>query len=151
MCIKIDMWLSRRTIFFRIFFSQCCHRHMRVTLLVNVWLSHKPSGVAPLPRSIAASLSRASDVPELSFERPLEFHPVSVESTRAANTRGGVFETTGDSTVTIEAPLGPTCYLAFHAPSSKKLSTGDCEGRHSFLVSFEKGKDARILTRTTEG
>lgn len=81
----------------------------------------------------------------------MEFHPVSVEGTKAVNNEGGILETSGGSTVTVEAPLGPTCFLTFHAPSSKKLSTGDCEGRHSFLVSFEKGKYARILTRTTEG
>lgn len=80
----------------------------------------------------------------------MEFHPVSVEGSKVTNNEGGLLETARGSTVTIEAPLGPTCYLAFHAPSSKRLSTGDCEGRHSFLLSFEKGKDARILTSTTE-
>ena len=120
---------------------------MRVTLLANVWLSHKPSGVSPLPPDIATSLGRAVDIPNLSFELQLEFHPVAVEGSETTNDGGNISETAKGSTYAFEAPLGPTSYLEFYAPASKRLSTGDCKPRHAFVLRFERNKYARILTR----
>lgn len=125
---------------------------MRVTLLVNVWLSHRPEGVAPLPADLAATLSSrgAGLPPSPCFDRPVAFFPVSMvgkenEPTVRRQEPGGVsVEETEGSTMVISAALGPTISLELRVPTPERLSAGRLKALHSFAVSCEDGRLARI-------
>lgn len=119
---------------------------VRVTLLVNVWLSHKPAGISPLPARIAATLSKGVEVPALSFERPVVFYPVSIQQ-ETPRSDGAVQREAQASTVIIKAPLGPKCMLELMVPTSGRLSTGECNALHSFALLYREGCHSRIVTR----
>lgn len=120
-----------------------------MTLLVNVWLS-KPTGIAPLPRSIASTLSRGRNALSLCFDRKVSFAPVYLEngalSCEEAVTRGA-----NGSTVVIEAPLGPTSLLELRAPVCERLSAGAWKTHHSFVLLYGDGFGSRISTWHAHG
>lgn len=127
---------------------------MRVTLLVNVWLSHKPKGIAPLPASIAASLSGnrgLSAQPSLCFDRRVAFSPVSIhkeeDTSLLRQDQAGLSagETKGSTTV-IKAPLGPTLLLELRAPTPQRLSVGELKALHSFGLVYGDGGFPRVKT-----
>eukprot|EP00903_Cladosiphon_okamuranus_P007846 g7590.t1 len=127
---------------------------MRVTLLVNVWLSHKPEGVEALPADLAATLSSrsASPSPLFRFDRPVAFFPMSIENESEALTRrqeaDGV--SLGEAevpTMVIVAPLGPAISLELRAPRPDSLSVGRLKALHSFALSCRQGRLARIIAR----
>lgn len=111
-----------------------------MTLLVNVWLGHKPAGSAPLPASVASALSRGRDLPSLSFNRPVAFVPVPIEKEMLLETE--------PSAMVVEAPLGPTILLELLAPVPERLlSTADRRSMHSFVLMYGGGCCSRISTR----
>lgn len=127
-------------------------RRMRVTLLVNIWLAHKPSGIAPLPKSIALTLSKGLDIASICFDRKATFSPVRVEEETVLR-RGGVGAQGVDaegvaeaSTVVVEAPLGPTVLLELRAPTVARLLTGDLRGLHSLLLIYGGKSCSRIIS-----
>lgn len=119
---------------------------MRVTLLVNVWLSHKPEGVAPLPADLAATLSSGGVIasPLLCFDRPIPFIPVSIEKENEALARRP--EKADGATMVINAPLGPTLVLELQAPTPRRLSAGRLKALHSFALVFREESLSRIST-----
>lgn len=125
---------------------------MRVTLLVNVWLSHKPEGVAPLPADLAATLSSTGvgSSPSPCFDRPVAFFPVSVignesEATVRRQEADGVsVEEAAGSMMAINAPLGPTVSVELRLPTPERLSLGRLRALHSFALSCKEGVLARI-------
>lgn len=121
---------------------------MRVTLLVNVWLSHKPKGIASLPADVAGSLSNIS-VP-LCFDRPGDFVPVPVEKekeTQPSQEEAGVsIRGTKPSSMLLNVPLGPTILLEVRAPTPERLSTGGFKENHSFALVYAEGSHSRIST-----
>lgn len=131
---------------------------MRVTLLVNVWLSHRPEGIAPLPPELAATLSSrdASASPLLSFDRPVAFFPVSIGTDDEALVRRQEADEfsvgeTGGSTMVINAPLGPTLFLELQAPTPGILSVDCLRALHSFALVHREGSLARISTESGGG
>lgn len=125
---------------------------MRVTLLVNVWLSHKPKGIAPLPGDVAGSLSNNS-IP-LCFDRPVEFVPVPVEKeneTQPSQEETGVsVRGTKPSSMLLNVSLGPTLLLEVRAPTPERLSTGSLKETHSFALVSKDGSHSRISTLQVE-
>lgn len=123
-----------------------------MTLLVNVWLSHKPKGIAPLPADVAGSLSNIS-VP-LCFDRPVDFVPVPVEKekeTQPSQEEAGVsIRGTRPSSMLLNVPLGPTLVLEVRAPTPERLSTGGFEQAHSFALVYREGSHSRISTQQAE-
>lgn len=116
---------------------------MRVTLLVNVWLAHKPAGIRPLSSSIANTLSaNLRDFGNPSFDQAIDFTPVPVAKrcTHSEDTIAGR-ETGGAKAMMIEAPLGPTSLLQLRAPTPDSLSTGGLERQCSFVLLY--GEDCR--------
>ena len=115
----------------------------RVTLLVNVWLSHQPLGMARLPADIAATLSGYEGLPSLCFERPVAFLPVSVERSPLgcgyALVEVGGEKEQPEATIEFQGPLGPTSLLTLRYPTPERLSTGDRKSMHSFALSYGKG------------
>lgn len=160
LCFLPDFLLTFLSIVFYAFRSQRRPRRrgrMRVTLLVNVWLSHKPKGIAPLPARIAASLSSGGlgAPPSLCFDRPVAFSPVSVNKEKETLLRqeeAGVPSVgeTGGSTMVIKAPLGPTLLLELRAPTPQRLSTGDLTALHSFALVYREGTFPRVSTWNKE-
>lgn len=124
---------------------------MRVTLLVNIWLSHKPKGISPLPASIAASLSGGGPSAPLSlrFDRPFTFSPVSVNDRKDTQLprqeQAGVSEPRG-STMLIKAPLGPSLFLELRTPTPQRLSMGDLKWLNSFALVYRESGFPRIKT-----
>lgn len=118
---------------------------MRVTLLVNVWLSHKPLEIAPLPQAIAAMLSRAPDLPVLNFDHPVMFSPVRLPVNDAVSNGDdsdrGVALT---ATVAVKMALGTATFLEMCVPRSETMSEGKRRGLHAFLLQLEDGFRARI-------
>ncbi|CAM9552347.1 unnamed protein product [Ectocarpus sp. 6 AP-2014] len=121
---------------------------MRVTLLVNVWLSYKPKGITSLPADVAGSLSNMS-VP-LCFDRPGDFVPVPVEKdkeTQPSQEEDGVsVRGTKSSSMLLNVPLGPTLLLEVRAPTPERLSTGGFKENHSFALVYAEGSHSRIST-----
>lgn len=129
-----------------------------MTLLVNVWLSHKPLGIAPLPNVVAAILSRATDFRGLDFSHKVNFSPVNLplESTGrdgCANSGSGGGSCDGNSvgdsdvaptTVEIKAALAATTFIEMCLPTPEALSTSTRQDLHAFLVQFKNGCRARI-------
>lgn len=122
---------------------------LRVTLLVNVWLSHKPLGIAPLPHAIAATLGRGADLPALNFEHRVAFAPVKLPTDaeirdgcvgQGASEEGGL----GTNTVFIKTPLSTTACLEMYLPRSETLSTQERRGLHAFVLRSESGFRARL-------
>lgn len=131
---------------------------MRVTLLVNVWLSHKPEGVATLPADVAVTLSSrgASSSPLLCFDRPVALFPVSIGKENEALVRrqeadGVSVGGAEGSTMVINAPLGPTISLELRAPRPESLSVGRLKALHSFSLLCREGRLARIKARHEGG
>lgn len=131
---------------------------MRVTLLVNVWLFHKPEGVAPLPADLAVSLSSrsASASPLLCFDRPVDFFPLSVGKQNEALVKrhevGGVSEGEAKgSTMVINAPLGPTISVELRVPTPGSLSVGRLKALHSFALLYREGSLSCVTTRSGGG
>lgn len=114
-----------------------------MTLLVNVWLSHKPSGMARLPAGIAVKLSAGEGFPSLCFERPVAFSPVPVEwePLGSGNASAGVEGQTKqpEATIEFEGPLGPASLLTLRCPTPERLSTGDWKSMHSFALLYRDG------------
>lgn len=114
-----------------------------MTLLVNVWLSHKPSGMARLPVDIAANLSGGEGLPSLCFERPVAFSPVPVDwaPLGCGDASVGVEREKNppEATIELEGPLGPTSFLTVRYPTLERLSTGDRKLLHSFALSYGEG------------
>jgi len=147
-------------------FQRRKRRRVRVTLLVNVWLSHRPDGVSPLPAALAASLSRSSGPgapPRPRFDLPVAFSPVPAEEnmtdakkrketpSRQEKADGMVSaRETGGSAVVIREPLGPTLLLELRAPAPDRLSAGDLKALHSFTLVCGAGSSSRISTRHEE-
>lgn len=136
----------------------------RVTLLVNVWLSHRPDGVSPLPAALAASLSTMSDGPvsplRPRFDRPVAFSPVPVgeeneqrnETPLRRERADGMASAreAGESAVVIRELLGPTLLLELRAPAPQRLLAGDLKSLHSFALVCREGRSSRISTRREE-
>lgn len=128
---------------------------MRVTLLVNVWLSHKPKGVEPLPATIAAALSCGdlSAQPSLCFDRPAAFAPVSIHEEihtpplLQQEEAGIPVRDTRGRTMIIQAPLGPTLSLEMQTPTPQRLSMGDLKALHSFALVYREGCFPRVKAR----
>ncbi|CAM9141125.1 unnamed protein product [Scytosiphon promiscuus] len=132
-------------------------RRVRATLLVNVWMSHKPAGIAPLPADIATSLTsrhRDPSVPFLlSFGRPVDFTPVPIVSRKELvhqhQEDAGVIPLgiNQASEMLIDVPLGPTILLEVRAPSPGRLAAGDLKSLHSFEVLYGEGCNSRASKR----
>lgn len=116
---------------------------VRVTFLVNVWLSHKPLGIAPLPQALAATISRAPDLPPLDFDHSVTFAPVKLpvndDSDIGASDRDALVATVG-----VKAALGTATFLEMCVPRSETWSARERRGLHAFVLRLEDGFRARI-------
>lgn len=141
-----------------------------MTLLVNVWLSHRPDGVSSLPAALAASLSTSSGPgapPRPRFDRPVLFSPVPVEEKEGKKEKRGNEtplrqeradgmamasgrKTGEESVVVIREPLGPTLLLELRAPAPERLLAGGLKALHSFALVCGEGSSSRISTRHEE-
>lgn len=120
-----------------------------MTLLVNVWLCHKPLGIAPLPQAVAATLGRGADLPALNFEHRVEFSPVKLPiNAESCDSCGddGVSEggALGRKCVFIKTPLSTTTCLEMYLPRSEILSAQERRGLHAFVLRSESSFRARL-------
>lgn len=120
----------------------------RVTLLVNVWLKHKPSGIARLPASIAQNLSGGVGYPFPCFEQRVSFFPVPVERVPLgcgkASARVAEAREQSEETIEFKGPLGPTTDLKLRLPTPERLSMSDWKALHSFELSYGEGRCPNI-------
>lgn len=123
---------------------------MRVTLLVNVWQSHKPVGSARLPAGIAAALSKGLELPSLCFGRPVNFSPVLIGKEEMRFEMPALACVEG-SVVVLKAPLGPTSLVEIRVPTRETLSADGRIVLHAFVLLYEKGCRPRVLNGLDTG
>lgn len=123
---------------------------MRITLLVNVWLSHKPTGSTRLPAGVAATLSKGLELPPLCFDRPIKSSPVLIDK-EAIRFETPALACVEGSVVVVKAPLGPTCLVEIRVPTREVLSTDGRIDLDAFVLLYEKGCRPRILNGRETG
>lgn len=109
----------------------------RVTLLVNVWVSHKPLGVRPLPPGVATKLSQGCRYPVPCFNLPMDFTPVAV---------GEAAEAGAMSVQNLRAVLGSNLVLDICVPMPDALVTLGRRGLSAFRLEFGHAHPARITS-----
>ena len=100
--------------------------YSRVTLLVNVWIGHKPSAMKPLEEAVLAQLGETTESHEELFSLGAEEHPEWVEAGASAQVMGFAFGRKGVEDHQLWVPIPPKKAAAFgtftlKCPSTSKL------------------------------